>query len=305
VNSTLSAQLPQTRSGFVCITGRPNVGKSSLVNALVDAEVAITSSKPETTRRVIRGIKTFTNDENRRCQLVFMDTPGIHRPRTLLGKHLNTMVKEQLAAVDVIVWLTPADEVIGRGDKFILEHLQRLKQTKTPLLAVITKIDKVAESALFEHLKSTSLAAEFDEIIPVSAKTGQNLEHLNEVLAKYVPQCEFYYDDEQLTDESWQNMCEEIIRGELLEQLSDELPHSLMVKFNERVDDTIYLNLFVERDSQKGIIIGKGGETLRQVRKSATKIVREIMPGNIRLELRVKVAKNWQSDPKQLRKLGF
>ncbi|MDR1448382.1 MAG: GTPase Era [Candidatus Ancillula sp.] len=296
---------PSTKAGFVCVAGRPNVGKSSLVNALVDAQVAITSSKPETTRKVVRGIKTFENENGVDCQLVFVDTPGIHRPRTLLGKHLNTMVKEQLAAVDAILWLTPADEEIGRGDRYILDHLARMKQNKTPLLAVVTKVDKVDKTVLFEHLKSTDIAAHFDEIIPVSAKTDENLEHLLNVLAKYMPQCEFYYSDEQLTDESWQNMCEEVVRGELLEHLNDELPHSLMVKFVERVNDVIYLNLFVERDSQKGIIIGKNGDTLRRVRKSSTKIIREIIPECVQLELHVKVAKNWQTDPRQLRKLGF
>lgn len=293
-----------TRAGFICVTGRPNVGKSSLVNALVDAEVAITSSKPETTRKVIRGIKTFEDECKSGCQLVFIDTPGIHRPRTLLGKHLNTMVKEQLAAVDAILWLTPADEEIGRGDKFILEHLARMKQNRTPLLAVVTKVDKVNAAVLLKHLESTGVAAQFDEIIPVSARTGENLDRLQNVLAQYMPHCRFYYSKELLTDESWQNMCEEVVRSELLELLDDELPHSLIVKFVERIDDVIHLNLFVERDSQKSIIIGRGGETLRRVRKLATRIVREILPG-VQLELRVKVAKNWQRNPRQLKKLGF
>jgi GTP-binding protein Era len=293
-----------TRAGFVCVTGRPNVGKSSLVNALVDAEVAIISSKPETTRKVIRGIKTFEDECKSGCQLVFIDTPGIHRPRTLLGKHLNTMVKEQLAAVDAILWLTPADEEIGRGDEFILEHLAWMKQNRTPLLAVVTKVDKVNATVLLKHLESTGVAAQFDEIIPVSTRTGENLDRLQNVLAQYMPHCEFYYSKELLTDESWQNMCEEVVRSELLELLDDELPHSLIVKFVERVDDVIHLNLFVERDSQKGIIIGRGGKTLRRVRKLATRIVREMLPG-VQLELRVKVAKNWQRDPRQLKKLGF
>jgi GTP-binding protein Era len=282
------------------------VGKSSLLNALLDAEIAITSSRPETTRKAIRGILTKEfGEDGGVSQIIFVDTPGIHRPRTLLGKRLNSVVDEQLTTVDIILWLTPADEKLGRGDKYILEHLVQIANNKIPLICVVTKIDKVSKLELIQHIDEVSKLADFKEIIPVSAKTDENLEVISKVLVDLLPAGPLLYDKDQSTDESWQNMCTEIVRGAALEDLENELPHSLTVQFIERVEDTIYLSLFIERDSQKGIIIGKGGERIAKIRKRSERIVRQMLGEHIHLNLKVKVAKNWQSDPKLLEKLGY
>jgi GTP-binding protein Era len=296
------------------------VGKSSLLNTVVNAEVAITSSKPETTRKAIRGVYTDTDNACRsetssdttlaahktnRGQIVFVDTPGIHRPRTLLGKRLNAMVDEQLTMVDVILWLTPADEPIGKGDHHILQHLVEVASNRIPLLCVVTKIDKVKKTQLMKHLFEASEAAKFREIIPMSAKTGENLGRFLDVLFDYLPPGPLLYDKSQLTDESWQDMCSEIVRGAALESLNDELPHSLTVSFVERVDDTIYINLYVERDSQKGIILGAQGANIAQIRRRATRLIREMLNERVTLNLQVKVAKNWQTNTKLLNRLGY
>lgn len=240
------------RCGFIALTGRPNVGKSTLMNALVDADVAITSSKPETTRKAIRAILTTEN-----YQMIFVDTPGIHRPKTLLGKRLNQMVDEQITSVDLILFLSPADEKIGKGDNLIINHLKQLKRSGSKIVAVVTKIDKVKPEKLLEHLTDLSAIEIFTDFIPVSAKTDENLNKLIELILKYLPISEQLYDD-IITDESKYDMISEVVRASALEDLNNELPHSLAVQVDEIVDNEIYINLFVERDSQKAIIIGKG-----------------------------------------------
>jgi GTP-binding protein Era len=306
--------------GFVCLAGRPSVGKSSLLNALVDADVSIVSNKPETTRKAIRGILTNQPSvsggvapypELPDFQIVFVDTPGIHRPRTLLGERLNAVTDEQLTTVDVILFLTPADEQIGPGDRHIIKHLAQMSSKHNKLVAVVTKTDKITPDKLVEHLISVDqlegeVGVKFDAIVPTSARTDNNIEDLLRVVTDYLPESELLYSADQLTDESWQDMVSEVVRGAALESLNQELPHSLMVQINERVDDTIYVNLFVERDSQKGIILGKGGENIKRIRKSATKLAREIIgEDDVKLNLQVKIAKDWQRNPKTLQKFGF
>ncbi|MDR0951180.1 MAG: GTPase Era [Candidatus Ancillula sp.] len=295
------------RSGFICLAGRPNVGKSTLMNALVDAEVAITSAKPETTRKAIRGILT-TQD----AQYIFVDTPGIHRPKTLLGKRLNEMVDEQLTEVDVILFLTPADEKIGKGDRLIINHLKQIASKRIPLIAVVSKIDKVPQKELFEHLLEVQELAEFKEVVPVSAKDNfqDNLNELLDVIKKYLPQSPQLYSDTDITDQNNYEMIGEVVRQSALEMLDDELPHSLACQVvdidRETGQQVIYCNLYVERDSQKGIILGKQGKRIKEIRKRSQRIIRGMVgDSEAILKLSVKVAKNWQSDTKFLNKMGF
>lgn len=293
-------QTSAKRCGFVALMGRPNVGKSTLLNALLDASVSIVSDRPETTRKAIRGILTRQD-----LQIIFVDTPGIHRPRTLLGKRLNAITDEQLSNVDVLLFLTPADEPMGPGDEFILKHAQQIASKRIKLYAVVTKIDKVKPQALIERLSLLQEKYHFDHIIPLSARRDENLEELISVLGKALPEGDFLYDTETITDESWQSMVAEAVRESALSKLKQELPHSLVVQVVERVGDTVFVNLYVERDSQKGIILGHGGENIKQIRKRSTQVAREILGREIRLNLQVKVAKNWQQDTKLLQKFGF
>lgn len=288
------------RSGFIALTGRPNVGKSSLVNAFVDANVAITSNKPETTRKAIRAILTLED-----AQLIFVDTPGLHKPKTTLGKRLNTIVDEQLTNVDLILFLTPADQKIGKGDLFILSHLQKICSKRIKLFCIVTKTDKVQPKILMEKLQTLNDEEIFEHIIPVSAKTMDNVEYLISQIVKYLPKGDMLYDENQITDQTKFEMIEEVVRQQALEKLNDELPHSLVVKTTEIVGREVYISLYVERSSQKGIIIGHQGENIRNIRLSATKIINSMVDGTVHLNLSVKVAKNWQSDPKLLNKLGF
>jgi GTP-binding protein Era len=280
--------------------GRPNVGKSTLLNALLNASISIVSNRPETTRKAIRGI--LTRDD---YQIIFVDTPGIHRPRTLLGKRLNAITDEQLSQVDVLLFLTPADEKMGPGDEFILKHAKQIASKRIKLYAVVTKIDKVKPQALIERLGLLQEKYHFDHIIPLSAAKDNNLDELVRVLVEALPESDFLYDSETLTDESWQSMVAEAVREAALSRLQQELPHSLVVQVVEKVEDVVYVNLYVERDSQKGIILGKGGENIKQIRKGSTRVAREILGNEVHLNLQVKVAKNWQQDTKLLQKFGF
>ncbi|MDR2508704.1 MAG: GTPase Era [Candidatus Ancillula sp.] len=289
-----------TRCGFVALMGRPNVGKSTLLNALLNASISIVSNRPETTRKAIRGI--LTRDD---YQIIFVDTPGIHRPRTLLGKRLNAITDEQLSQVDVLLFLTPADEKMGPGDEFILKHAKQIASKRIKLYAVVTKIDKVKPQALIERLGLLQEKYHFDHIIPLSAAKDNNLDELVRVLVEALPESDFLYDSETLTDESWQSMVAEAVREAALSRLQQELPHSLVVQVVEKVEDVVYVNLYVERDSQKGIILGKGGENIKQIRKGSTRVAREILGNEVHLNLQVKVAKNWQQDTKLLQKFGF
>jgi GTP-binding protein Era len=237
-------------------------------------------------------------------QIIFVDTPGMHRPRTSLGTRLNAITDQQISGVDIVLFLIPANERIGPGDRHIIEHINSIKSSVTKL-AVVTKIDTVSKEQLALQLVQVDQLNVFDTIIPVSSVKDNNLDQLLEVLRQKLPKGEFLYEPDQLTDESWQSMVSEFVRGAVLEELNDELPHSLLVRVNERVDNIIYLNLYIERTSQKGIIIGKGGERIRRIRQIATRLAREILGNDIVLNLQVKVAKDWQRNPKLLDRFGI
>ncbi|OHV03997.1 GTPase Era [Mycobacterium talmoniae] len=298
--------MTEFRSGFVCFVGRPNTGKSTLTNALVGAKVAITSNRPQTTRHTIRGI---VHREN--FQIILVDTPGLHRPRTLLGKRLNDLVRDTYAEVDVIGLCIPADEAIGPGDRWIVEQI-RAVAPKTTLLVVVTKTDKVSRDRLAAQLVAVSELAPEAEIVPVSAVSGEQVDVLIDVLAAALPPGPAFYPDGELTDEPEEVLMAEFIREAALEGVRDELPHSLAVVIEEvrpreDRDDLIdvHANLYVERSSQKGIVIGKGGARLREVGTTARRQIEKLLGTKVYLDLHVKIAKNWQRDPKQLGRLGF
>lgn len=303
--------MSEFRSGFVCFVGRPNTGKSTLTNALVGAKVAITSTRPQTTRHTIRGIVHRQN-----FQIILVDTPGLHRPRTLLGKRLNDLVRGTYSEVDVIGLCLPADEKIGPGDRWIVDQIRSIAP-KTTLAVVVTKIDTVARDRLAAQLAAVSELVGIPEdrkaeIVPVSAVTGEQIDVLIDVLAAALPPGPAYYPDGELTDEPEEVLMAELIREAALEGVRDELPHSLAVVIDEVTrregrDDLIDVHavLYVERDSQKGIVIGKGGARLREVGTVARSQIEKLLGSKVYLDLRVKVAKNWQRDPKQLGRLGF
>ncbi|MDQ1545112.1 MAG: GTPase [Actinomycetota bacterium] len=292
------------RAGFVSFVGRPNVGKSTLTNALVGEKVAITSSKPQTTRRAIRGIVHRPTG-----QLIIVDTPGMHRPRTLLGERLNNIVQDTLAEVDVIGLCVPANEKIGPGDKYINEQLDRFPRAKK--VAIVTKVDATSRPAVAEQLQAVSELREWDAIIPISALTNVQLDVLAKELIALMPKSEPLYPSDAVTDEGLESRISELIREAVLEGVQDELPHSIAVTIDdmtEREDRDmldIYANLFVERDSQKGIIIGHQGERLADVGARARVEIEALVGKQVFLSLRVKVAKEWQRDAKQLGRLGF
>jgi GTP-binding protein Era len=292
------------RSGFATFVGRPNVGKSTLTNALVGQKVAITSSKPQTTRRAIRGIVHAASG-----QLIIVDTPGIHRPRTLLGQRLNDVVTSTLGDVDVIGFCVPADEKIGPGDRFINDSLDQFPRAKK--VAIVTKLDTVPKTAVGEQLLAVSRLRDWDEIIPVSATSRIQLDELVDTLIGLLPEGPALYPDDAVTDETLEGRIAELIREAALEGVSDELPHSLAVTLDDMVerDDKdlleIYANLWVERDSQKGIVIGHKGARLQEVGARARAGIEQLVGRQVNLSMRVKVAKEWQRDPKQLGRLGF
>ncbi|MDH2425059.1 GTPase Era [Sphaerisporangium sp. TRM90804] len=301
----MSSSASEFRAGFACFVGRPNVGKSTLMNALVGAKVAITSSKPQTTRRAIRGIVNRPG-----AQLVVVDTPGLHRPRTLLGERLDSLVLSTLTEVDVIGFCVPADEAVGRGDRFIAEKLAAVK--KTPVVAVVTKCDLASREQIANQLLAVSRLADFAEIIPVSAQSGEQLDILSEQLVRRLPESQPLYPGGELTDEPEQMLVAELIREAALEGVRDELPHSIAVVVEEMTpregrDDLldVYAHMFVERPSQKAIVIGPKGARLKDVGTRARTQIEALLGTHVYLDLRIKVAKDWQRDPKQLRRLGF
>ncbi len=295
------------RSGFVAFVGRPNAGKSTLMNALVGEKVAIMSSRPQTTRRAIRGI--VRRDD---AQVVVVDTPGLHRPRTLLGERLNDLVRETLAEVDVIGFCLPADEKVGPGDRWIARELA---ESRTPVIAVVTKVDKVPRERVAQHLLEVADLGEWAQIVPVSAVEDIQIGTLVDVIVGYLPEGPELYPGGEITDEPVDVRVAELIREAALEGVRDELPHSLAVVIEEMVepedDDAhrdileIRAHVFVERDSQKGIVIGKGGARLKEVGATARAGIERLLGRRVFLDLHVKVAKDWQRDPKQLGRLGF
>ena len=294
------------RSGFACFVGRPNSGKSTLTNALVGTKVAITSSRPQTTRHTIRGIVHRDGG-----QLVIVDTPGVHRPRTLLGQRLNDLVRDTLSEVDVIGFCVPADAEIGAGDRYIAAELARLAG-RTPVVGVVTKTDLAAPPQVAGQLAALDRLSDFAELVPVSAVSGFQVGLLAGLLLARLPPGPVLYPDGTLTDEPEQTLVAELVREAALEGVRDELPHSLAVVVDEMVpregrDDLVdvHATVFVERQSQKAIVIGRGGERLRAVGTAARRHIEGLLGSRVYLDLHVKVAKDWQRDPKQLRRLGF
>ncbi|MEO7194648.1 MAG: GTPase Era [Pseudonocardiaceae bacterium] len=299
------------RAGFACLVGRPNVGKSTLTNALVGQKVAITSSRPQTTRHTIRGIVNQPHG-----QLVLVDTPGLHRPRTLLGERLNSLVRATWSEVDTIGFCVPADAAIGAGDRFIAAELAALAK-RTPVFGIVTKTDLVLPARVVEQLAglaelARSAGFEFAEVVPVSAVDGFQVELLAELLLARMPPSPPLYPSGELTDEPEQTLVAELVREAALEGVREELPHSLAVVVEEMSPREgreglldIYVNLYVERDSQKAIVIGRGGQRLKEVGSRARAHIEALLGTKVYLDLHVKIAKDWQRDPKQLRRLGF
>jgi GTP-binding protein Era len=293
------------RSGFACFVGRPNAGKSTLTNALVGQKVAITSSRPQTTRHAIRGILHRPD-----AQLVIVDTPGLHKPRTLLGSRLNDVVRETWAEVDVIGFCVPADQPVGRGDEFISGELRSVAG-RTPVLGVVTKTDVARPEQVAERLTQMTSLMDFADVVPCSAVDGFQVGLLADLLVARLPEGPPLYPDGELTDEPEETLVAELIREAALEGVRDELPHSIAVVVDEMIPREgrdlldVHATLFVERQSQKGIVIGRGGERLRVVGTAARRQIEALLGTKVYLDLHVTVAKDWQRDPRQLRKLGF
>ena len=295
------------RSGFACFVGRPNAGKSTLTNALIGQKIAITSSRPQTTRHAVRGIVHRPD-----AQLVVVDTPGLHKPRTLLGERLNDLVRETYASVDVICFCVTVDDKIGPGDRFIAAELA---QVSTPVIAVVTKTDLATKDRVGEQLLAVSALHDWADVVPTSAVDGFQVKLLEDLLVARMPEGPQLYPDGELTDEPELVLAGEMIREAVLEGVRDELPHSIAVTIEEMVPRPdrpadkplvdLYALIHVERDSQKAIVLGKGGTRLRDVGITARKQIETLLGTPIHLDLRVTVAKDWQRDPKQLKKLGF
>jgi GTP-binding protein Era len=301
------------RSGFVSFVGRPNAGKSTLTNAMVGTKVVITSDKPQTTRTVVRGIVNRPD-----AQLILVDTPGLHRPRTLLGERLNDLVRTTWAEVDVVAVCFPANEKIGPGDRFIVTELGKVRRTIK--VAIATKTDLASSEQIGQHLLDIAALGqethtEWAEVVPVSAVSGSQVDLLADLLVALLPEGPQLYPDGDLTDAPEEILAAELIREAALDGVRDELPHSIAVVVEEmglredRPDDkpllVIHANLYVERSSQKGIVIGHKGARLREVGTVARKQIEALLGTPVYLDLHVKIAKDWQRDPKQLRKLGF
>jgi GTPase len=301
------------RSGFACFVGRPNAGKSTLTNALVGTKVVITSDRPQTTRHAVRGIVTRPD-----AQLVLVDTPGLHRPRTLLGERLNDLVRTTWSEVDVVAVCFPADQRVGPGDRFLVTELAKAR--RTPKIAVVTKSDLASPERMVQHLASIvelgqDLSVDWDEVVPVSATEGSQVDLLADLLVARLPEGPPLYPEGEVSDEPEEQLVAELIREAALEGVRQELPHSIAVVVEEmglragRPEDRplldVYANLFVERDSQKSIVIGTKGARLKDVGSRARRQIEALLGTPVYLDLRVKIAKDWQRDPKQLRRLGF
>ena len=302
-----------SRSGFACLVGRPNVGKSSLTNAMVGSKVAITSSRPQTTRHAIRAVINRPQG-----QLIMVDTPGLHRPRTLLGERLNDLVRTTWAEVDAVGLCLAADQKPGPGDRFIAGEIAKLR--RTPVVLVVTKVDLVERPAVVAalaaaHRLATEVGLEVADVVPVSAKTGENVELVTDLFLAQMPPGPKLYPEDVVTDEPEEILVAELIREAALEGVREELPHSIAVTVAEmglregRKDDDplldIYATIHVERESQKGIIIGHKGARLADIGKRSRLAIQALLGTPVYLDLHVRVAKEWQRDPKQLKKLGF
>ncbi|WP_435924890.1 GTPase Era [Paenibacillus sp. DYY-L-2] len=290
------------KSGFVAIVGRPNVGKSTLMNHIIGQKIAIMSDKPQTTRNKIHGV--YTSEE---MQIVFLDTPGIHKRQSKLGDFMNNTALNALGEVEAVLFLVDAAEGFGGGDRFIIE---RLKDVRTPVILVLNKIDRVQPEELLPMIEQYRSLYAFAEIVPISAKLGNNVNTLIEQIGKYLPEGPQYYPEDQVTDHPEQFVCAELIREKILHLTREEVPHSIAVTIEDmRVEDNgvVYISavIFVERDSQKGIIIGKQGSLLKEIGKLARHDIENLLGSKIFLELWVKVKKDWRNQDRILKDLGF
>ncbi|MFS0727564.1 GTPase Era [Paenibacillus sp. 1P07SE] len=290
------------RSGFVAIIGRPNVGKSTLINQIIGQKIAIMSDKPQTTRNKIHGV--YTTDS---AQIVFLDTPGIHKPTSKLGNYMIKAADNALSEVDAALFLVDVSEGIGGGDRFIIE---KLKKTATPVVLVLNKIDKVHPEQLLGIITQYKDLHEFAQIVPVSALLGSNVDTLLEQLLPYMPEGPQYYPADQVTDHPEQFVCAELIREKILHLTREEIPHSIAVEIEDmRVQDNgvVYIGavIYVERDSQKGIVIGKSGALLKEVGKQARADIELLLGSRIFLELWVKVKKDWRNQDRMLKDFGY
>ncbi|MBV7295774.1 GTPase Era [Corynebacterium sp. TAE3-ERU12] len=295
------------RSGFVSIVGRPNTGKSTLTNALVGQKIAITADQPETTRHAVRGVVHRPD-----CQIIVVDTPGLHKPRKLIGQRLNDAVHEAYTDVDLIALAVPADEKIGPGDRWILETVRR-EAPNTQLLGLVTKTDAAGRDAVASQLMALhELLGPDVELVPVSSESGENLDTLVEVIARHLPEGPKFYPSDHVTDEDTETRIAELIREAALGGLRDELPHSVAVEVDEILPDEsrkgltdIHAVIYVERPGQKLILMGKDGKRMKSTVRKARAEIMDLLGTNIYLDLRMKVLKDWQSDPKSLGRLGF
>lgn len=290
------------KSGFVAIIGRPNVGKSTLMNQVIGQKIAIMSDKPQTTRNKIHGV--YTEED---MQIVFLDTPGIHKRQSKLGDFMNMTALNTLREVEAVLFLVDASEGMGGGDRFIAEQL---KDVKTPVFLVLNKIDQVEPEALLPLIEQYNKLHDFAEIVPISAKLGNNVSTLLEQVKKYLPAGPQYYPEDQITDHPEQFVIAELVREKILHMTREEVPHSIAVTIEDmraQENGTVYVSavIFVERDSQKGIIIGKQGAMLKEVGKRARQDIERLLGSKIFLELWVKVKKDWRNQERVLRDLGF
>ncbi|SDE78362.1 GTP-binding protein Era [Fontibacillus panacisegetis] len=290
------------KSGFVAIVGRPNVGKSTLMNQVIGQKIAIMSDKPQTTRNKIHGVYTTET-----MQVVFLDTPGIHKRQSKLGDFMNNTALNTLGEVEAVLFLVDTAEGLGGGDRYIIEQL---KNVRTPVILVLNKIDRIEPEALLPIIEEYRKLYAFAEIVPISAKLGNNVNTLLDQVEKYLPEGPQYYPDDQVTDHPEQFVCAELIREKILHLTREEVPHSIAVTIEDmKVEENgvVYLSavIFVERDSQKGIIIGKQGALLKEVGKRARHDIENLLGSKIFLELWVKVKKDWRNQERVLKDLGF
>lgn len=291
----------QYKSGFVTLIGRPNVGKSTLMNCLIGQKIAITSNKPQTTRNKIQTV--YTSDEG---QIVFVDTPGIHKAKNKLGSYMVNVAMKTLNDVDVVLWLVEPSNFIGAGERHIIEQLEK---TKTPVILVINKIDAVKKEAVPEAIDTYRKVYEFAEIVPVSATRSENTQILVECIMKYLPYGDAFYDEDTITDQPERQIVAELIREKALHNLEDEIPHGIAVaidsmKYRKKIVD-IEATIFCERDSHKGIIIGKGGTMLKKIGSTARYEIERLLESKVNLQLWVKVKEDWRDSDFLLKNFGY
>lgn len=291
----------QYKAGFATLIGRPNVGKSTLMNHLIGQKIAITSNKPQTTRNRIQTV--YTSEEG---QIVFLDTPGIHKAKNKLGDYMVGVAQRTLLEVDVILWLVEPTNYIGAGEQYIIEQL---KKTKTPKILVINKVDTVKKSEILGFIDTYRKQLDFDEIVPVSALKGTNTDTLIQCIFKYLPYGEAFYDEDTVTDQPMRQIVSELIREKALRLLSDEIPHGIAVsvdsmKYREHIVD-IDATIVCERDSHKGIIIGKGGSMLKKIGMQARPDIEDLVEMQVNLQLWVKVKKDWRDSDFLMKNFGY